>query len=46
MDFENTGSRNVLPVPGAHAVFAFGTSGSGTRAIPRTVLASHERENR
>jgi hypothetical protein len=44
MDFENTGSRNVLPAPETHAVFGFGTSGSGARAIPPPILASHEGE--
>ena len=42
MDFENTGSRNVPTAPETHAVFGFGTSGSGTRAILRPILASHE----
>jgi len=46
MNLQNTGSRNVPPGPETHAVFGFGTCESGTRAIPRSVLESHEREVR
>jgi hypothetical protein len=46
MDLQNTGLRNVPPVPETNAVFGFRTCESGTRAILRSVLEWHEREVR